>query len=196
MRSIKYYSGKVKSILILEILKKIAVVLSVIFTSCALIIALVFSIDYFGRERRVLSSVGEELGIELSGRATMTDFFRRKGVGFEHKIFSTTIYIYLDEADEVLASIESDENWKELPLTDNLTEYIDRFFTPRYPNDDWVEIPDVEKGYYWLYDFNCENANPREDGNLFGNGATINVDAVLAIYDCDTNLLYYTSVTT
>lgn len=195
MESIKYYSWKVKTILILKKLKKVAVVFSVIFTCCALLVGLVFSIDYFGRERRILSFVGEELGIDLS-EATVKDSFRHKGVGFEHVISCTTVDIHYDKADEVLASIESDENWKALPLTDNLNEYIDRFFTPRYSFDDWAEIPSIENGYYWLYDFNSEHSNPRDDENLFGKGATINVDAILAIYDCERDLLYYTRVNT
>ncbi|MBR3841463.1 MAG: hypothetical protein IKM20_10035 [Erysipelotrichales bacterium] len=85
------------------------------------------------------------------------------------------------EGENILANIQSSEEWKELPLPPNLYKklYINRTFHNEY---DFLE--EVENGYYYF-----RNKNYEDIDDFYNDGYSYNI--IVAIYDVDNRIMYY-----
>ena len=84
------------------------------------------------------------------------------------------------------------KNWNELPLSENLNLIMFRGekngVTYGYELAKEAHIPKIENGYYIFEDRSSESKDSTDDKELF-NRYSFNFS--IAIYDCDTNKLYY-----
>lgn len=115
--------------------------------------------------------------------ADMTAWYDSHG-GFHGD--GTTFYRLEFPDDSAVDSIKKNKNWKELPLTDNLTTlagFIER-------DNDWGNplIPQVENGYYCFIDRHSESRDKKDDTDVL-NRCSYNF--TIAVYDTDSNILYY-----
>lgn len=89
---------------------------------------------------------------------------------------------------------EIKSEWKELPLTENLTALVygledeTSSIGPYISKDGVVLFPEVENGYYYFYDRHSESTDHFDDTNVLDRHS---FNFVIAIFDTDTNRLYY-----
>lgn len=135
-------------------------------------------------ELRTLSKkeyVSKELGINIRKGIVEKSLVERSdflGDGI------TFVKIVFDD-DSCLEEIKDNEDWCSLPLTKNLTEFLD---SVNYDEDDSCIVPDVKNGYYCFIDRHSESKDRKDDTDLLNR---FSINATLAIYDTDTNILYY-----
>lgn len=138
--------------------------------------------------------ISEKLGVDVSGGKEVT-------VSDTHGGFhgDGTTYVVLEfSSDKLEEDIKNNEKWSRLPL-DKGAETL--AYGTRKETDDTIEIsgpymtddkgnglmPKVENGYYFL--FNKQNGKIGMTCEELGNASSLNV--VLAIYDTNTQRLYF-----
>lgn len=101
---------------------------------------------------------------------------------------------------DCLNRIKESSAWKPLPLTKNLEAFvygagIYGFYHGPYIHDSDYNpvVPKIENGYYCFVDRHSESKDKKDDSALLNRYST---NCSLAIYDTDTNLLYYLELDT
>lgn len=108
---------------------------------------------------------------------------------------STIISMQLP-SESVLEQIQNNANWNSLPLTENLTAVLygitegNSTIGPYITVDDTRNpaVPEITNGYYFFLDRHSQSTDSRDDTNVLSR-ASFNL--TIAIYDCDTEMLYY-----
>lgn len=101
-------------------------------------------------------------------------------------------YLILDCSDNTEDALSIVADWNELPLSENLNlimyggEKDD--VTYGYDLSEKAHMPVIENGYYYFEDRHSEAKDVSDDSELFSR-ASFNFS--LAVYDSDTNRLYY-----
>jgi len=93
---------------------------------------------------------------------------------------------------EFVSAIEHSEEWNTMPLPENLSlvMYGGERGGTTYGYDfaeEW-DIPVIENGYWFFDDRHSESSAPRSDMDLLDRAS---FNFTLAVYDMDTNTLYY-----
>lgn len=86
---------------------------------------------------------------------------------------------------------EFGEGWKELPMSEPVTTLchgIENEHGHFGPYMDPGLIPEVENGYYLFYDRHSESSGPYDDSQVLKRAS---FNFIIAVYDTDTNLMYY-----
>lgn len=86
---------------------------------------------------------------------------------------------------------EFGEGWKELPMRENVATLcygIENEYGHFGPYMDAGLIPEVENGYYLFYDRHMESDDPYDDSGVLKRSS---YNFIIAVYDTDTNLMYY-----
>ena len=101
-------------------------------------------------------------------------------------------YLILDCSDNKEKALELVKEWKELPLSENLELIMyggeRNGVTYSYELAKFAHIPKIENGYYIFKDRTSESKDSADDSELFDRHS---LNFSLAIYDCDTNKMYY-----
>lgn len=101
-------------------------------------------------------------------------------------------YLILDCSNNTETALEIVDSWNELPLSENLDLIMyggeKDGMTYEYNLSEKAHIPKIENGYYYFKDRHSETKNPFDDSTLFERAS---FNFTLAMYDRDTNLLYY-----
>ena len=90
--------------------------------------------------------------------------------------------IILCDSDFDIEEISSNEHWHELPLSDNINKFLYQ------PYSEQVNIPIIENGYFYFKDRFEDTRITYNDNKLFDRQA---FNFTVAIYDSDSNVLYY-----
>lgn len=107
-----------------------------------------------------------------------------------------TIVTISAPSESVLAQIQNNTHWHPLPFTGNLTAILYGIQTdngsigPYITVDDTRNpaVPEITNGYYFFLDRHSQSTVPHDDTNVLSR-ASFNL--TLAVYDCDTETLYY-----
>ena len=94
--------------------------------------------------------------------------------------------------EDIKSKISNNEDWNSLPLSENLDlimyggqkEGIDY----AYNLAEALDMPPIENGYWFFNNRHSNSISPKEDSNLF-NQYSFNFK--IAVYDIDTQTLYY-----
>jgi len=99
-------------------------------------------------------------------------------------------YLILDCSENREKAVENIKGWKKLPLSSNLQlmMYGDESGAYGYNLAEVAKIPEVTNGYYYFCDRHAESTDSSDDTNLF---ARASFNFTLAIYDSDTDRMYY-----
>ncbi len=101
-------------------------------------------------------------------------------------------YLILDCSNHVDAALNIAANWNQLPLSENLKLIMyggeKDGMTYGYNLSEKAHMPAIENGYYRFEDRHSEANDVSDDSGLFSR-ASFNFS--LAVYDSDTNRLYY-----
>ena len=120
--------------------------------------------------------------------------------GFHGDGASLQTWTFEDES--LLKQIQADSAWKTLPLTENLEavlygvtyeEGLSVTTIGPYVSFSEEQLPRVEHGYYYFVDCQAESEQQHSDEQIMER-ASFNFS--IAIYDTDTNTLYYVEVDT
>ena len=87
-------------------------------------------------------------------------------------------------------------NWKKLPLSEELQKIVDMKWCDGKGCHDIYEkynIPKIMNGYYYFYDRNSESTNPKDDTDLNNRNS---YNFTVAIYDSDNKIIYFYEVDT
>jgi len=148
---------------------------------------LILLIDLFAKS--TLSTylhIKKNIGVDISNCNIITD-------NDESGFFGDGQYIVLVDCsnnyENVLNQVSS---WNTLPLTENLQLIMyggeKNGTTYLYKLAERSGIPEIKNGYYLFVDRHRESTNMYSDENLFSRHS---LDFTLALYDNDTNYLYY-----
>lgn len=91
------------------------------------------------------------------------------------------------KSDEILKQISK---WKELPLSKNLSVALYGTDEEDSKEGYWLidEIPEIKNGYYYFKDRYADYEDREDDKELFNR---YSFNFTIAVYDTDTNILYY-----
>lgn len=101
-------------------------------------------------------------------------------------------YLILDCSENREKALEKIKGWKELPLSSNLNFVLyggeKEGIIYGYNLAEETKIPEIKNGYYYFYDRHSESIDSSDDANLL---SRTSFNFTLAIYDSDTDRMYY-----
>lgn len=157
--------------------------------SFIMIAALIFTLSACGtndNNKKTILDISEMLDIEISQESV---------IGMQN---DDNGFVSLEITDtNTVDGIKSE--WKELPLTENLTALVygledeTSSIGPYISEDGEALFPKVENGYYYFYDRHSESKDHFDDTNVLSRHS---FNFVIAIFDTDTNRLYYSKFDT
>ena len=96
--------------------------------------------------------------------------------------------------------LKENEEWNAMPLTENLTALVYGLHTetssigPMIHSEDNVPVvPEIENGYYYFRDRHSQSTDTKDDTNVLSRAS---YNFTIAIYDTDTQKLYYLELDT
>ena len=157
--------------------------------SFIMIAALIFTLSACGtndNNKKTILDISEMLDIEISQESVI-------GMQNDDNGFVSLEITDTNTVDEIKSE------WKELPLTENLTALVygledeTSSIGPYISEDGEALFPKVENGYYYFYDRHSESKDHFDDTNVLSRHS---FNFVIAIFDTDTNRLYYSKFDT
>ena len=152
--------------------------------SFIMIAALIFTLSACGtndNNKKTILDISDMLDIEISQESVI-------GMQNDDNGFVSLEITDTNTVDEIKSE------WKELPLTENLTALVygledeTSSIGPYISEDGEALFPKVENGYYYFYDRHSESKDHFDDTNVL---ARHSFNFVIAIFDTDTNRMYY-----
>ena len=165
--------------------------------SFIMILTMIFTLSACGTKesKKPQFDISEMIGIEISDEdMNMINHIETHG-GFHGD--GTTFYSMEIINDDTIEEIKSE--WKELPLTENLTALIygledeSASIGPYISEDGEALFPNVDHGSSSFFDRPDESEDHFDDVNVLSRHS---FNFVIAIFDTDTNRLYYTKFDT
>ena len=147
-----------------------------------------------------LSQISKTLSVDCSGTEIKSHYDSHGGFLGD----GTSFYALQFSDDSAAEKIKSSSDWKPFPLPDSLKTVVwglqddEHDYAPMIIKDnDWNHplIPQVENGYYFFFDRHSDATNPKDD-SAFLDESRPSYNFTVAIYDSDTNMLYYARVDT
>lgn len=127
-----------------------------------------------------ISNISEQLDVDVSAGTVVSEWDTHGGF---HGDGTTFMEIRFSDGG-CLNEIALSPAWAPLPLTPNLRELVSRLRDP----EDAPLLPHVSNGYYCFIDRFYTATDPKDDTNVLRRGS---FNFTLAVYDADTNILYY-----
>ena len=120
-----------------------------------------------------LESISKSLDMDVTGGTL--EYYENTHGGF-HGDGET--FVRIDLKDVVF---ELSDEWKPLPLTEDLQKAVGR------TGSDWFPTS-IRNGFYYFCDRHSECTDPTDDSGLLGR---YSFNYTLAVYDADSGMLYY-----
>lgn len=148
----------------------------------------------------VKSGISKRLSLDCSSAEIMQSYDSHGGFLGDGTSFYALQFSDSSQAERISTS----GDWKPLPLTDTLKAVAwgeqddEHDFAPMIIKDnDWDHplIPKVENGYYFFLDRHSNATDPKDDSMLLDESRP-SYNFTLAIYDTDSDILYYSQVDT
>lgn len=142
--------------------------------------------------------VSQALGIPCDAATVLSEYDSHGGFHGDGTCFYALKFDEASAAEQIAAS----GDWRPLPLTDNLAALVwgkeigDVTYQAAVIRDnDWNHplIPSVEHGYYFFLDRHSQSTDVKNDTHLL---ERTSLNFTVAVYDTDTDTLYYSEVDT
>ena len=104
--------------------------------------------------------------------------------------------IFKFDDDSFENTIKEDNTWHKLPVADDaVTALLYGLETPEMTYGPYInqDIPKVSNGYYFFYDRHADRINPFDASDVLNRGS---INFTAALYDADTDTLYYMELDT
>ena len=159
---------------------------------CMLLAVCLIALSGCSKSESITDIITNTVGIELTNAEYATRIDTHDGF---HGDGNTIVTIPVP-SESVLAQIQSNPAWHSLPLSENLTALVygikddNASVGPYITVDDsqTPAVPEITNGYYFFLDRHSQSTDPHDDTNVLSR-ASFNL--TIAIYDCDTEILYY-----
>lgn len=139
----------------------------------------------------VLSEISKTTGVDVSVGEVLSESDSHGGF---HGDGDRVIEIQFTD-NSFSDQIKDNEEWNAMPLTENLTALVYGLHTETstigpmmHKGDNVPVVPEIEKGYYYFRDRHVQSTNPKDDTNVLSRAS---YNFTIAIFDADTNMLYY-----
>lgn len=140
----------------------------------------------------ITEDISKTIGIDLANAEYATRIDTHGGFHGD----GNTIVTMSVPSESVLEQIQSNPNWHSLPFTENLTAVVygitedTSSIGPYITVDDTRNpaVPEISNGYYFFLDRHSQSTVPHDDTNVLSRPS---FNLTIAIYDCDTEMLYY-----
>ena len=143
------------------------------------------------RQRAAAKEISDALGVDVSDGEQLAYTDSHGGFHGDGLTFAALKFPDAALADE----IKGKEGWKALPLSKNLTAAAygisdETSSTGPYLTDEDGEpvLPEIENGYYYFQDRHAKSADAYDDTELLDRAS---LNFTIALYDVDTDTLYY-----
>jgi len=145
-----------------------------------------------GSSGNIKDKITDELGLDLSNAALSTTIDNHGGFHGD----GTSLVQFMFNDDSCEEQIKNNVLWKPLPLTENLTALVYGIRSettavgPYITFDDagTSAFPVIENGYYFFLDRHSDSSDAHDDTNVL---ARPSFNLTIAMYDADTDILYY-----
>lgn len=94
------------------------------------------------------------------------------------------IYFSNEQANKFLREVNQNKHWRKLPMTINAKKTITYFM------DDEIKIPEIINGYWFFLDRHSEANDKYNESEMFEE-KRFSSNYTVAIFDTDTNILYF-----
>lgn len=94
------------------------------------------------------------------------------------------IYFSNEQANKFLKEVNQNKHWRKLPMTINAKKTI------TYLMDDEIKIPEIINGYWFFLDRHSDSNNKYDENERFEEFRPSR-NYTVAIFDTDTNILYF-----
>lgn len=142
------------------------------------------------------SKMSNTLGIDVSKG---TEIAHNDSHGGFHGDGMTFVSISFSD-NAILSQILENNEWKPMPLTQNLSILAygittdDSRIGPYLTGENREAVmPEIENGYYYFIDRHSQSTNSHDDSEVLNR---YSLNFTIAIYDVDTNILYYAKLDT
>lgn len=139
----------------------------------------------------VLSEISKTIGVDVSVGEVVSESDSHGGF---HGDGDRVIEIQFTD-NSFSDQIKDNEEWNAMPLTENLTALVYGLHTETntigpmiHKGDNAPVVPEIEKGYYYFRDRHVQSTKPKDDTNVLSRAS---YNFTIAIFDADTNMLYY-----
>ncbi len=166
---------------------------------CSIFILFSLLIVLNGCQLQTFSSKNEisrELGVDVSKGEQLAYTDSHGGFHGDGQTFAALKF----PDDTLLNEIASSHDWHPLPLSENLTAAVygisdGNSSVGPYLKDEEGEpvIPEIQNGYYFFLDRHSESRDSHDDRELF---QRFSFNFTIALYDVDTDTLYYVKLDT
>lgn len=164
---------------------------------CILLSVCLLCLSGCSKSGSITDEISKTIGIDLSNAEYSTSIDTHGGFHGD----GNTIVMMPVASESVLEQIQSNSNWNSLPLTENLTAVVygitegNSSIGPYITVDDSRNpaVPEITNGYYFFLDRHSKSTDPHDDTNVLSRGS---FNLMIAIYDCDTEMLYYLELDT
>ena len=164
---------------------------------CILLSACLLCFSGCSKFGSITEEISKTIGIDLTNAEYATRIDTHGGFHGD----GNTIVTMPAPRESVLDQIQSNSNWHSLPFTKNLTALVygitegNSSIGPYITVDDTRNpaVPEITNGYYFFLDRHSQSTDPHDDTNVLSR-ASFNL--TIAIYDLDTEILYYLELDT
>ncbi len=140
--------------------------------------------------------ISDALGIDISSGTIGTNFDTHNGFHGDGEQFVSMTF----SDDSMAKKLSQNAAWKTLPLSENLTTLVYGTTTesghsgPYLTDENGKAVfPDIQNGYYYFIDRQNQGADRYDDTNVL---ERYSLNFTVAIYDTDTDTLYYAELDT
>lgn len=135
-------------------------------------------------------------GLDVSAKATVT-YTNNHGGFLGDGATAVTMTFFDDELEE---QIRENERWKKLPMSVNVAVAL--YGGTASSGAEWssvvkdlsdFEMPEISNGYWFFRDRHTQKTDEYDDSDIFSRAS---FNFVIAVYDADTNTLYYFKIDT
>lgn len=161
-----------------------------------IVILLLLIVSVFGCSKNSDQSIFSNIGlnnVKSENISLITKKERKSGFNGDGEDF----YAFeIKDTKDILKEIETNKDWKKLPLRENINNivYGNNGYSPFITDEDGNKlIPPIKNGYYYFYN-TSEDAKDKTDDTYLKNAYSYNF--IIAIFDTDTNMLYYAKLDT
>lgn len=164
---------------------------------CAVLLVVLFAGNVYEKsDAAKLKRLSETLGVPLKGGQILQ--YEDSHGGLLGDGIKRVVIQFSDL--RTLEAIHEDEHWEKLPFTQNLEiiahgKQMDGFYrAPLIENEDGTPfLPETEDGWFWFMDRYSESTDPWDDSEVLNRHS---YNFTLAVYDVQTNRLYYAQMDT
>ena len=147
-----------------------------------------------------LKDISKRLSVDCSDAEIVTKYDSHGGFLGD----GTSFYELHFSDDSAVEAIKASADWKPFPLSDSLKTALwglqddQHDYAPMIIKDnDWSHplFPKIENGYYFFRDRHSYATDPKDDSAILDESRP-SYNFTVAIYDTDTNILYYSEFDT